>query len=198
MARWDDVLPQAKRANSPFLHRLVLPTLKGLEGTPPALVRMHFTWSPIQMLCSLGNTLIGTPRNDVLPAMWAGFLDGSMIKNPPGNAGDAGDLGSIPWRRKSQSTPIFLPGTSHGQRGLVSYSPWGHKESDTTEHACSWNHFTVISAKKGKRWSKKNLTCWVARQNDWAHCIHRLSFFFLPNRLSFETQITIPLYRSGS
>ena len=98
MARWDDVLPQAKTANSPCLHRLVLPTLKALEGTPPALVRMNFTWPPIQMLCSLGNTLRGTPRNDVLPAMWAGFLDGSMIKNPPGNEGD---LGSIPGSQRS-------------------------------------------------------------------------------------------------
>ena len=26
-----------------------------------------------------------------------------------------------------QSTPIFLPGESHGQRSLASYSPWGHK-----------------------------------------------------------------------
>ena len=29
--------------------------------------------------------------------------------------------------------PVFLPGESHGQRSLVSYSPWGHKESDNTE-----------------------------------------------------------------
>ena len=37
------------------------------------------------------------------------------------------------WRRKWQPTPMFLPGESHGQRSLVGYSPWGHKESDTTE-----------------------------------------------------------------
>ena len=41
----------------------------------------------------------------------------------------------IPWRRKWQPTPVFLPGKSHGQRSLVGYSPWGHKESDTTEWA---------------------------------------------------------------
>ena len=39
----------------------------------------------------------------------------------------------IPWMRKWQPTPVFLPGESHGQRILVGYSPWGHKESDTTE-----------------------------------------------------------------
>ena len=38
-------------------------------------------------------------------------------------------------RRKWQPTPVFLPGESHGQRSLAGYSPWGHKESDTTEHA---------------------------------------------------------------
>ena len=37
------------------------------------------------------------------------------------------------WRGKWQSTPVLLPGKSHGQRGLVGYSLWGHKESDTTE-----------------------------------------------------------------
>ena len=37
------------------------------------------------------------------------------------------------WRRKWQPTPVFLPGESHGQRSLVSYSPWDHKESDMTE-----------------------------------------------------------------
>ena len=39
----------------------------------------------------------------------------------------------IPWRRKWQPTPVFLPGKSHGQRSLVGYSPWGRKELDTTE-----------------------------------------------------------------
>ena len=32
-----------------------------------------------------------------------------------------------PWRRKWQSTPVFLPGKSHGQRSLAGYSPWGRK-----------------------------------------------------------------------
>ena len=36
-------------------------------------------------------------------------------------------IGKIPWRRKWQSTPIFLPGKSHGQRSLESYSPWGRR-----------------------------------------------------------------------
>ena len=42
-------------------------------------------------------------------------------------------VGKIPWRRKWQSTPVLLPGKSHGQRSLVGYSPWGREESDMTE-----------------------------------------------------------------
>ena len=42
-------------------------------------------------------------------------------------------VGKIPWRRKSQPTPVFLPGEFHGQRSLAGCSPWGHKESDMTE-----------------------------------------------------------------
>ena len=44
--------------------------------------------------------------------------------------------GTIPWRRKWQPTPQLLPGKSHGQRSLEGYSPWGHKELETTEHVC--------------------------------------------------------------
>ena len=33
----------------------------------------------------------------------------------------------LPWRRKWQSTPVFLPGESHGQRSLEGYSPWDHR-----------------------------------------------------------------------
>ena len=64
-----------------------------------------------------------------------------MGKSPPAKKGDTRDMGSvpgfekIPWKRKSQPTPVFFPGKFHGQRSLASYSPWGHKESDTTERA---------------------------------------------------------------
>ena len=60
-----------------------------------------------------------------------------VIKNPPASAGDVRDVGSIPGSGRSpgggQSTSVFLPGESHGQRNLAGYSPWGHTDSDTTE-----------------------------------------------------------------
>ena len=41
--------------------------------------------------------------------------------------------------------PVFLPGKCRGQRSLVDYSPWGHKESDTTEHAHTHTPSYLIS-----------------------------------------------------
>ena len=45
-----------------------------------------------------------------------------------------GGFGKIPWRRKWQPAPVFLPGEFHGQRSLADYTPWGCKELDTAEH----------------------------------------------------------------
>ena len=42
-------------------------------------------------------------------------------------------IGKMPGGRKWPPTPVFLPGESHGPRSLTGYSPWGRKESDTTE-----------------------------------------------------------------
>ena len=39
----------------------------------------------------------------------------------------------IPWRRTQQPTPVLLPGETHGWKMLAGYSPWHHKELDTTE-----------------------------------------------------------------
>ena len=49
----------------------------------------------------------------------------------------------ILWRRKWQLAPVFLPGESHGQRSLVGYRPWGHKESDRTERL-SFTHSVIL------------------------------------------------------
>ena len=56
-----------------------------------------------------------------------------MVKNLPGIQEMHPWIRKIPQRRKCQPTPVFLPGEFHGQRILAGYSPWGHKELDTTE-----------------------------------------------------------------
>ena len=58
-----------------------------------------------------------------------------MVKNMPAMQETLFDpwIEKISWRREGQPTPVFLAGKSHGQRNLVGCSPWGLKESDTSE-----------------------------------------------------------------
>ena len=54
-----------------------------------------------------------------------------MVKNPPANVGDPGLIPGL--GREWQPTLVFSLGEFHGQRSLTGYSPWGRRESDTTE-----------------------------------------------------------------
>ena len=59
-----------------------------------------------------------------------------MVKIPPVNARDADwipGLGRSSGIGNGNPLQLFLSGKSHGQRSLVGYSPWGHKELDMTE-----------------------------------------------------------------
>ena len=50
---------------------------------------------------------------------------------------------TISWRRKWQFNPVCLPGKSHGQRGLVDYSPWGHKGQTRLSNYTTTSHLQV-------------------------------------------------------
>ena len=69
--------------------------------------------------------------------MCRGFPGGSLVKNPPANAGDARDDQGDPWRRKWQPTPLFLPEASRGQRSLAGYS---HEVSKSGTWLSDWEH----------------------------------------------------------
>ena len=65
------------------------------------------------------------------------FSGGSVVKNPPAKAEDAGLIlgsGISPAEGNDKSTPIFLPGKFHGQWSLEGFSPWGRKKSDMTSY----------------------------------------------------------------
>ena len=65
-------------------------------------------------------------------------------------------FGKIPWRREWQPIPVFLPGEFHGQRKLAGYSPWGCKESVTTEQLThTYTHFLAASF---SIWDSSSLT----------------------------------------
>ena len=76
---------------------------------------------------------------------WA-FLVTQTVKNLPAmQETQVQSPEKVPWRRRWQPTPVFLPGESHGQRSLVGYSPWGCKELDTTEPLTLSLHFNAFS-----------------------------------------------------
>ena len=60
-----------------------------------------------------------------------------------GRGGFSAWFGKILWRRKWLPAPVFLPGESHGQRNLEGYSPWRHKERDTTEGLTLYCYYTT-------------------------------------------------------
>ena len=58
----------------------------------------------------------------------------------------------IPWRKKWQATPVFLPRESHGQRSLAGHSPWAHKESETTEWLSTSTASVMMKMMARMRW----------------------------------------------
>ena len=95
-----------------------------------------------------------------------------MVKNLPAmQETQVPSLGQkIPWRRKWQPTPVFLPGKLDEQRSLAGYSPWGRTESDTTEHACMHARILYLVNKEYlgtcSRFSTSNLSC-LAQDTYW-------------------------------
>ena len=73
-----------------------------------------------------------------------------MVKNLPANAGDTGSIPGLeePLEEEMTTHSSILADKSHLQRSLAGYSPWGHKELDTTEqlnkhtqaHKCMHTH----------------------------------------------------------
>ena len=89
------------------------------------------------------------------PDFTLAFPSGSAIRNPPAlqetwRHGFDPWVGKIPWRRKWQSTPIFLPRKSHGQRSLGAIAHGIAKESVMTEWVNHNRGFTSLSMKISK------------------------------------------------
>ena len=81
----------------------------------------------------------------------------------------------IPWRREWQSTPVFLPGESHGQRGLADYSPCGHKELNTTEQLTLYYYPLQYSCLENSRNGQWNLAGYSPRGHKVSDTSERLS-----------------------
>ena len=68
--------------------------------------------------------------------------------------------------------PVFLPGKPHGERGLESYSPWGHSESDVTEHTQTHT---------------EQLVCEAAISADLTGSLGNLLLLWVPHRRSWDS-----------
>ena len=103
---------------------------------------MVLCWSTIYQWSSIRHSAWWTAATTA-PLPWASLVAQRLKHLPPMRETRVQSLGSIPgfnpwvgkipWRRKWQPTPVFLPGDS----SLVGCSTHGRKESDTTE----WLHF---------------------------------------------------------
>ena len=100
------------------------------------------------------SSVIPVKKNSLQKLHFRGFPGGSYGKKSAYNAGDP-DLIPGSWRSPGEGNgnPLRIPAWgSHVQRRLAGYSPWGHKESDTTEHA----HVSIVSFN-----NKGNMPLWV-------------------------------------
>ena len=89
-----------------------------------------------------------------------GFPGGSVVKNPPANAGDSFDpwVRKILWRRKWWHSPVLLPGKSLGQRNLGGYSPQGLKRQTQLSN---WTMTPKTFWVQGPLWLHSSHTHWA-------------------------------------
>ena len=97
---------------------------------------LYFIFSWVSIKCSLVAQMV---KN--LPAIQETWVQSLSLEDP--------------WMRTWQPTPVFSPGESHGQRSLVGYSPWGRKESDTTEWLHFFFFFSYIAGRFFTNWATR-------------------------------------------
>ena len=95
-------------------------------------------------------------------------------------------FGKIPWRRKWQVTPDFLPGKFHGQRNVVGYGSWDHKEVNPKEFSVI--HYNDCISCAFKEILRTVFTCWYFLPD----MVRYLTYFIHTRQLAiFERQISL-------
>ena len=90
------------------------------------------------------------------------FQAALVVKNPYANEGDTRCrfspwVGKILQSRKWQPALVFLSGKFHEQRSLVGYSPWGHRELDTTELRSSSSSLFLMEINLQRFWRSAHI-----------------------------------------
>ena len=133
--------------------------MSGRYSVEKILQVISFRKLPVRNVQSYMKSREWHPWHHSWPRYWIMFLEfnfnkkresfpgGSVVKNPPAMQGPGFHswVRKIPWRKQWLPILTFLPGEFHGQMSLAGSSPWGHKQSDTTEWL-SDHTFMIISS----------------------------------------------------
>ena len=111
------------------------PSVTQLPETPPSLQNHNLQKKSPHVPKFLVKNNFPSPVNEQGPPSWLSGKESACSAADTGNGFDPW-VGQVPWRRAWRPAPVFLPGESHGQRGLAGYTPPGCKESDRT----SWRN----------------------------------------------------------
>ena len=125
-----ECLPQLANVGARILNYELFLATQGLCHEPPCC---QIRANRRVLMSVLGLCDLGLYMAEFMLPKWLSGKESACQRRRPGRHGFNPWVGKTPWRRKWQHTPIFLPGKSHGQRSLVGYSPWGHRESDMTQ-----------------------------------------------------------------
>ena len=135
----------------------------------------------------MGSHRVGHDWSDLAAAAaaaafyWASQVE-LMVENLPANSRDKRRhqfdawVRKIPWRRAWQSTLVFFPGKSHGQRRLAGYNPWGRKRfghDSALNWRRQWQPTPVLLPGKSHGW-RRLVGCspWVYEESDRTEWLH--------------------------
>ena len=114
---------------------------------------------------------------------------GTVVKHPAANPW----VRKIPWGRKWQLTPLFLPGKSQGQRSLVGSSPW-HRKSQTQLSDRTWTCRVAHSYTQVNLWQAAGKRCLVP-PFDWGAEESNLQSLFLEQKRASHQPLLLALER---
>ena len=142
-----DIRIESFTSDAPSIALLMTPVMAhgGIQGRERPLTSGAAWFLPLVSIpwCPVMAQPLGACSVDISHVNCSCFPGGSVIKTLPANAGRHRRcrfnpwVRKIPWRKKWQPTPAFLPGKFNGQRSLAGYSTWPHKKLDMTEWPCS-------------------------------------------------------------
>ena len=145
-----------------------------VRGASPGFANCASLWQALRY-CGKGKELLKTDITYLKVS-----LGGAVVKNPPANTGDTRtQMQSLsrkdPLEKEMATTPVFLPGKSHGQRSLAGYSPWRCKSWNdlVTKPSPHIGYLTTLTSEGSDqnwmRYEKQSKISCSCNKADWAY-----------------------------